>query len=365
MTTFEIIFLIGISLYFIELIVFTIGASVKFTKLKEEDLPTITVIVAARNEEDNIRDCLISLDNLIYPEDKIEIIIVDDHSTDKTGEIIKEFISDKNKFKVITPQESIGSLRGKTNALANAIKIAKGEVIMTTDADCTVSPMWAKTLASYYKEDVGFVGGYTTQEDKTLFKGMQAIDFIYLLTVAAGAINLKKPLSCIGNNMSYRKSAYDEVGGYKKLKFSVTEDFRLLMAINDLKKYKIIYPLDADGLVTSKACPDIKSLYWQKKRWGVGGAESDFIGYMVMFWGFLTHVCVLLTPFFFSESALYLCLLKFCIDYFFVAPVFKKLGLKLRISHFIAFELYFLIYVVLLPFIVLPNRTVKWKGREY
>lgn len=365
MTFFEAIFLIGISFYFIELIIFTIGAGYKFPKLKVEDFPVITVIVAARNEEENIIDCLNSLDKLDYPENKIEIIIVNDHSTDNTGMIIDSFISGKSKFKSIIPNESIGSLKGKTNALANAIKISKGEVILTTDADCIVSPTWAKTLASYYHADVGFVGGYTTQEDKTAFQGMQAIDFIYLLTVAAGTINLKKPLSCIGNNMSYRKSAYDEVGGYEKLKFSVTEDFNLLMAINDLKKYKIIYPLNAGGLVTSKACKDIKSLYWQKKRWGVGGVESDLIGYLVMFWGYLSNACILLTPFFFSTSALYLCLLKLCIDYFFLSPVFKKLKLKLRLSHFFAFEIYFIIYVLLLPFVVLLNRTVKWKGREF
>lgn len=365
MTLFEVIFTIGVSFYFIELIIFTIGAGYKFSKLKDEDLPDISIIVAARNEESNILDCLNSLDKLIYPDNKIEIIIVNDHSTDNTGEIIESFIADKRKFKAIIPHESIGALKGKTNALANAIKIAKGDVILTTDADCTVPPNWAKTLASYYLKDVGFVGGYTTQEDRTAFKGMQSIDFVYLLTVAAGTINLKKPLSCIGNNMSYRKSAYDEVGGYEKLKFSVTEDFNLLMAINDLKKYKIIYPMDAEALVTSKACPDVKSLYWQKKRWGVGGAESDFIGYMVMFWGFLSHICILLTPFFFSTSVLYLCLLKFCIDYFFVSPVFKKLNLKLRLSHFIAFEIYFIVYVVMLPFVVLPNRSIKWKGREF
>lgn len=365
MAFFEVFFLIIISLYFLELIIFSIGATFTFPKLKDEELPKISIIVAARNEEENILDCLESLNKLIYPDNRIEIIIVNDHSTDRTGAIINSFIIDKPKFKMLIPEEAIGSLKGKTNALANAIKICNGEVILTTDADCTVSPQWAKTLASYYQEDVGFVGGYTTQNDRTAFEGMQAIDFIYLLTVAAGAINLRKPLSCIGNNMSYRKSAYDEIGGYEKLKFSVTEDFNLLMAINNLKKYKIIYPLDSGGLVTSKACPDLKSLFWQKKRWGVGGAESDFIGYIVMLWGFLTHVCMLLTPFFFSTSALYLCLLKLCIDYFFVLPVYKRLNLKIRLSHFLAFEIYFIIYVVLLPFVVLPNRNIKWKGREF
>ena len=362
---FEIIFLISISLYFLQLIVFTIGAGKKYKKLPDDKLPSVTVVVAARDEEKNILDCLQSLDKLIYPDGKIEIIIVNDHSTDSTGKIIESFIKDKPRFKTLIPEGSIGSLRGKTNALANAIKISSGEVILTTDADCMVSPKWAKTIASYYKDDVGFVGGFTTQEDYSAFAGMQAIDFVYLLTVAAVSINLGKPLSCIGNNMSYRKSVYLEIGGYEGLPFSVTEDFNLLMAIHDMKLYKIIYPLDENALVTSKACPDWKTLYWQKKRWGVGGMKSDLIGYSVMAWGYIVHGAMLLLPFFFSLSVLYLSVFKILIDFYFVKPVFDKLKLKMRFSHFLAFELYFIVYVLILPFVVLPNRKVKWKGRTF
>ncbi len=362
---FEIIFVTVVSLYFLELIIFTVGTGRKYKKLNDEELPTLSVVVAARNEEDNILDCIMALNNLVYPDGKIEIIIVNDNSTDSTGSQIENFIKDKAKFKTITPSGSIGSLKGKTNALANAIKISNGEILLTTDADCIVSPTWAKTLASYYQDDVGFVGGFTTQYDRSTFEGMQAIDFVYLLTVAAGSINLGKPLSCIGNNMSYRRSAYLEVGGYESLPFSVTEDFKLLMAIHNLKKYKIIYPLDAKGLVTSKACPDWKTLFWQKKRWGVGGKESDLIGYFVLAWGYLSNAAILLTPFFFSPVALYLTIFKFGLDYFFVKPIFNKLKLKLRLVHFLAFEIYFILYVILLPFIVLTNKKVKWKGRTF
>lgn len=362
---FEIIFLIGISFYFLQLIIFTVGAGKKYKKIPDEKLPTVTVVVAARDEEKNILDCLHSLDKLIYPEGKIEVIIVNDHSTDSTGEIIESFIKDKPKFKTLVPEGSIGSLKGKTNALANAINISSGEVILTTDADCIVSPTWAKTIASYYLDDVGFVGGFTTQQDYSPFTGMQAIDFVYLLTVAAGSINLGKPLSCIGNNMSYRKSVYMEMGGYEGLPFSVTEDFNLLMAIHEMKRYKIIYPLDASALVTSKACPDWRTLYWQKKRWGVGGMKSDLIGYSVMAWGYIVHGAMLLLPFFFSLSVLYLIVFKILIDYYFVKPIFNKLKLRMRFTHFLAFELYFIIYVLILPFVVLPNRKVKWKGRTF
>ena len=118
------------------------------------------------------------------------------------------------------------------------------------------------------------VCGYTNQKERSLFDSVQDMDFIYLLTVAGGAINLGKPLSAIGNNMSYRKSAYQQTGGYANIPFSVTEDFQLLMAINKIPGGKIIYPADKNGVVTSEPCPNIKTLILQKRRWAVGGLKS-------------------------------------------------------------------------------------------
>ncbi len=362
---FEIIFLVVLSGYFIQSVLFVIGAAKRFPKIKEEDLPSATVIVAARNEEENILNCLESLEHLEYPEGKLEIIIVDDKSTDSTGKIIDDFIAGKEKFKKIVTKKEIGMLKGKTNALANAIDIAEGEIILTTDADCKVHPSWAKTVASYYQKDIGAVNGFTTQNASNGFSGMQAIDFIYLLTVASGTINLKKPISCIGNNMSYRKQAYEEVGGYENLPFSVTEDFNLLFSIYKLGKYKIILPLDSNTLITSKPCTNFKDLYHQKKRWSVGGLGVPFRGYIVMAWGFLTNLGILLTPLFFSPVWLYLAVFKIAIDFFVLYPVHKQLGISRNLKYFLYFQIYYTLYVIAIPFVLAAGRKVKWKGREY
>jgi len=363
---FEIIFLIILAIYFIFIAIIIVGASKTFPKLKDEDLPTVSIIVAARNEEENILECIQSLDKLEYPEGLIEIILADDNSTDATGKIIDEFISDKPKFSKIIPTKAKGKLKGKTLAIANAIEFVSNEIILTTDADCTVSPTWAKRLASYYIDDrVALVNGITNQFEIDNFSGMQSVDFIILLSTASGTINIGKPMSCIGNNMSYRKSVYEEVGGYENLKFSVTEDFRLLMAIDKLKKYKILYPIDKESLVTSKACSTVKELYHQKKRWSVGGLDSEPAGLALITSAFLTNLMMLLSIFFFSKAIIPLIVFKLLIDYFFIAPVFKKLELKLELKHFLIFELYYISYVVVMPFILIFTRKVIWKEREY
>ncbi len=362
---FELIFLIFIGLYFLQSFLFAAGASKKFPKLPEDELPIATVIVAARDEEQNIIDCMNSLDALEYPKGKLQIIIIDDNSSDNTPKIIEEFVEGKDRFLFLSTHEKKGKLKGKSNAIANAIDHATGEIILTTDADCTVSPTWVKTIASYYEADVAIVCGYTNQINGNAFSGMQDVDFIYLLGVAAGTMHIGQPLSCIGNNMSYRKSAYEEVGGYEALPFSVTEDSLLLLTIHRLKKYRLLYPLDAGALVTSKACPDANTLFRQKKRWGVGGLDSTLWGFSVMTTAFATHLLILLSPFFWSLNLIFFIFFKICIDLFFLFPIYKRLNLKFRFNHFFAFEIYYLIYVLLLPLVLLFDRKVKWKGRIF
>ncbi len=362
---FELIFLIVLCGYFIQSVLFLIGAKRKFPLIDDKELPTATVVVAARNEEKNILRCLNSLDKLIYPNGKLEILMVDDKSTDRTGEIIDNFIRGKERFKKIVTKEEIGKLRGKTNALANALEVAKGDIILTTDADCIVLPTWVYSTAKHYQKDVAAVNGYTTQDAFNSFSGMQSIDFIYLLTVAAGTTNLNIPITCIGNNMSYRRSAYKEVGGYEKLPFSVTEDFVLIRAIHKLRKYKIMFPFNPDGLVSSLPCENLSELYHQRKRWAVGGLKVPFRGYIIMLWGFLANLGILLTPFFFSPVWLYLVAFKICIDFFALYLIHKGLGIHRNLKYFFSFEIYYTINVLVIPFIVFLNRKVIWKGRKY
>jgi len=343
-----------------------IGAKKTFPQLTEGELPTVSVVVTARNEDKNILTCIESLDKLIYPEGKLEIIIVDDASTDATWSILNDFLKDKSIFKAIQLDENQSNkLKGKTRAMAEGIKIANGEIILTTDADCIVNPLWAKTIASYYVGNVGVVNGFTTQIVKNSFSGMQAIDFVYLLFIAAGIINLGKPISCIGNNMSFRKKAYVETGGFENLPFSVTEDFLLLNSIHKLKKYEVIYPLNRDSLVISKPASSFGELFNQKKRWAVGGIDTPPIGIGLMFWSFLTNLFLLLTPFFLSASWLYLAFFKVAIDFFVLLPVHQRLGLQKNLKYFPVFQIYYIIYVLILPFVVLLNKKVKWKDRVY
>lgn len=363
---FEIIFLILVSGYFIISTTLIIGAKKSYPQLPDEKLPSVSIIVAARNEEKNILACLESLNELIYPEGKLEIIIIDDASTDDTFKLASNFIHGKKKFRIIHLQENEQSvLKGKVRAMSEAIRLSTGEIILTTDADCVVNPLWAKTIVSYYSENVGVVNGFTSQNVNGAFSAMQAIDFIYLLFISSGTINFGKPVSCIGNNMSFRKKAYEEVGGFENLTFSVTEDFLLLNSIYKLKKYNAIYPLNKDSLVISKPASNLVELFRQKKRWAVGGIDAPLLGFLLMAWAFLTNLFVLASPLFYSAILIYLIVFKISIDLFVLYPLHQRLGLQKNLKYFLVFEIYYLVYVVILPLAILFSKKVIWKDRTY
>jgi hypothetical protein len=138
-----------------------------------------------------------------------------------------------------------------------------------------------------------------------------------------------------------------------------------LHAINKLGKYKIIHPLDKDTLITTSPNKNLKEIFNQKKRWAVGGSEAPPAGMFIMGWGFFTNLTLLLSPLFFSPVCLYLAAFKISMDYFLLYPVHKKLGLEKNLKHFLAFQFYYILYVVILPLALLINRKVKWKGRKF
>ncbi len=122
-------------------------------KPEQNELPFVSVIIAARNEEKNIGDCIQSIINQTYPQNKFEIIVTDDHSTDNTVSIIRAF--QKENIRVIHLSDFIESKKlnsYKKKSIETALQFAKGELIVTTDADCIAPPKWIETLSSFYEE---------------------------------------------------------------------------------------------------------------------------------------------------------------------------------------------------------------------
>ena len=327
--------------------------------------PAVSVLVAARNEEENIDRCLRALAALHYHGD-MEIIVIDDHSTDRTPEIMREWEQRVPHLRVMQPEGQVHGLRGKANAISQAIEQTRGEIILTTDADCVVPPAWVEETVARYDDRTGCVCGFTLIRTDSVFSGMQSLDWAYLMTIASAGVGWGYALSAVGNNMSFRRRAYDDVGGYQGVGFSVTEDFALFKAIAYTTDWKVRYPVNPGALVWSEPCADSTELFRQKRRWGRGGLDIPVLGFGIMSIGFLMNAAILLLPFFGIPAWAWLGTVigKSAGDLLLLTLPLRKFGLLRLLRYFPVFALYYVVYVTILPFAVLLGGRIVWKDRK-
>lgn len=239
---------------------------------------SVSVVVAARNEEQNIENLLSELVAQTYPSSKYEIIIVNDESEDKTGEIIDKFAKQYDNVKHIRAlSDTETGLTAKKNALNQGIRQSKGELILSTDADCHVKPTWIETTVSYFTEDIGMVVGFSQLGDKhyhySFFEKLQAVDFLILMAAAQGSINLCCPLAASGQNIAYRKSAFEAVDGFEKIKHRISgDDILLLQLIRKYTRWKIRFAPSENAFNWTQPEKTIKSFLNQRKRWASNGS---------------------------------------------------------------------------------------------
>jgi len=329
------------------------------------ELPKVSVVVAAKDEELHLRTCLESIVKLEYPEELIDIIVVNDQSKDSTPAIVDEIARSNPSVRRVDAVDKAG-MRGKANALAQGIDVANGEFVFLTDADCTVPPTWITGTLKYFRDEIGIVGGVTLISDVSRpVYGVQALDWDFLLTIGAGAATIRKPVACLGNNLVFRKKAYEEVGGYRKIKFSVTEDYALFKAIANSGKWSYCYPMDKLTLVQTLPVETLGEVFQQRKRWATGGKDTGLFGVLTLAPGFFFHWLLVLSLFFSPGMFVLFILLKLILESLFLIPTLRLYGRITHLNFIFNFEIYYLIYVAVLPFSVYFGKAITWKGRNY
>ncbi len=355
-------------LYAVQIGIFAIGAHRSRYDTDPSYRPSVSVIIAARNEAANIATCLDSLTLLTYPKEILEVIVVNDNSTDATAQIIEEYGRRHTFVRLCNATEDPnGNLHGKPNAVAQGADIARGDILLFTDADCTVPTGWVEETVKYYSnEKVGLVAGFTSLKWSNVFEAVQALDWFMLFSIAAATTRLKFPVTAVGNNLSVRRRAYDAVGGFRGIPFSITEDYALFHAITTRTGYTARFPTDAGTLVESRPCPSAGSLYRQKKRWFIGGADMNLKSIALFSTGFIFKTLLLLNLFVNGLASVLLpFVVKMIADVMVVRPALSRFGKTQLLMYLVPFEIYYIIYVVAFPPIVLLNRRVLWKGRNF
>lgn len=233
----------------------------------------ISIIIPARNEEENIEIAVRSAFNANYDKSRYEIVAVNDRSTDKTGEILDKLKQEMPNLIVLhLTEESKGKdLVGKAGALQLGIEASRGDLILLTDADCEINPEFINFYAKVFaNNDIKLALSYSLIKSKSIFDSIQAVEWFYLHTIASAGIGMNHHLGGYGNNMAFLRDIYFEVGGYRKNKFSVTEDFVLIRAIFNTGA-KIKYLMYNESSVLTMPMPDLNSYIEQHRRWALGG----------------------------------------------------------------------------------------------
>lgn len=333
----------------------------KYFVLNQEKWPKISVLLAVRDEEQNLSRCLDSLVIQKYPKDKLEILIGDDQSIDKTYDIAKSYEQKYDQVRVFKIENNLGTARGKANVIAQLAHKAKGDVFMITDADMHLPKVWARNmLKGLLHEKVGIVNGFTIVEGNNF----QNVDWIFALGMVKVIADRAEPVTGMGNNMLITRAAYESVGGYESLPFSVTEDFELFKAVTK-KGFRTIQMADYKALGITRPLPTIKKLLHQRKRWmkGAIGLKWPIIGLLLL--QALYFPAIIALAIFSPLSALFILLAKIITQTAFIKLIARHLRLRLSVLKIIGFEVYSAgLTMASCIFYLLPVR-IEWKRRKY
>ena len=329
--------------------------------------PKITIWIAARNEENNILNCLKSLEKVDYPTDFLQILIGNDNSNDNTFLVVSEYIKDKSQFQLIDIQSVINNQKGKANVLANLYEDSTGEYFLICDADVQVNPNWVKGMIANFEKDssIGHQVGITSIKGNEIWHHFQSIDWLHALTLLKIAADLKIPLTGLGNNSVVTRRAYEATGGYAKIPFSITEDFALFHEVVK-KGFGFKNTINQDVFNQTLPITTLKEFLHQRKRWMVGALQCPWWIVGLLFLQALFLPILLISGFMFSwKWAGIIWLIKWSNQTITVLPTIIKLKEFHLIKYLLLYEFYANWWQITMIFFYYSPVKVDWKGRIY
>ena len=265
---------------------------------------TFSILIPARNEEKNIGALLQSIINQNYPSSLWEVFVIDDFSTDNTPQIVNELGKRYLNIQLIELAKVLDGKQlnaYKKKAIETGVSLATKEWIVTTDADCTASPLWLQTLDAYIQEkNPVFVGGPVAfTNDGSLLQTFQCIDFMALQGITAAAVSAGLHAMCNGANLAYRKSVFAEVNGFRGIDNIASGDDMLLMnKIKEAYPNRMGYVFNPNSIIHTAPMPTLKSFLNQRIRWASKTNKYKDVSVIIVLWLVLSlNICLLILPF--------------------------------------------------------------------
>lgn len=335
----------------------------------------VSIIIAARNEEYTIAECLNFIICQDYPKNLFEIIVVDDHSSDatvKVVEAIQQQHPQQQQLHLIKLRDEEGIIAFKKRAIATAIRQAKGSLIVTTDADCRMGNQWLSTLVSYYEEEYPkmIIAPVCFNKEASLFEKLQTLEFSGLMVVSGASVYYNMPLMCNGANLAYEKKAFEAVHGFEGIDTIASgDDVLLMLKINKSYPKGVKFLKAKEAIVQTNAAASLKAFVQQRKRWASKSLVSNNkwiygVSVLVFATNFLLALTLLISVF--SHKFAYLFFLLFAIkslaDVLILSLATSFFNRKSLLGLLLPVQLFYVFYVVIIG-ISGGKGKYKWKGR--
>ncbi|WP_188462109.1 glycosyltransferase [Marivirga lumbricoides] len=330
----------------------------------EGELPFISILLAVRNEVHTVNFVLNSLEKLDYPADKFEVLMGDDGSDDGSTKILRAWDKETNNFFYVPIQANQYQLKAKANVLAQLADRAKGKYFMITDADVEVPASWISKHLACWKTGMGVQSGFSLVKTENFFSSMQMIDWGLALGMVKIVSGWKVPVTAVGNNMIVSREAYEAVGGFRNIPFSLTEDFALFQAVVQ-KGFAFQQLANEESMVKTNAIKGFWELLEQRKRWMSGAMQLPAFMKTLLIIQATYFPAMLVLIFINPLVAIPLFGLKLTLQSLFVNKILERLNQYMPLGHLFMFEFYSgFLSVALMVYYLLPL-PVKWKGRKY
>ncbi|MFI5134248.1 MAG: glycosyltransferase [Chitinophagales bacterium] len=335
----------------------------------------VSIIIPARNEAPNISLLLNDLLKQSYPDSLYEIIVVDDFSEDNTCQIVRAVDNPKIRLlqlkDFVTKEERIVSYKKK--AIEIAIANSSGELIVTTDADCSINENWLRTIVGFYEEKKCrmIVAPVLIKEEKNFFSKFQSLDLLGLLGITGATLRLNFPTMCNGANLAFEKKIFYEVNGYGGISENSSGDDMLLMhKIAERWSGGVKFLKNKEAIVFTSAQKTFSTFLMQRMRWT--SKSKSYSGWKIklnLLLIYLFNFSVLVSLFMaIINTGLWPVLLfqiatKFILDFIFLSEVTNFFDSRRLLWLFLPIEAMHVIYIVIVGFAGNFFRTI-WKGRR-
>jgi len=333
----------------------------------------VSVIIPARNETVNIANCIRSVLAQSYPSSLIEIIVVDDHSTDDTTEIAQALALAYTNVQLVKLNEPDANMAYKKRAIEAGIAKATGTLIITTDADCTHKKNWIETMVQYQeKTGAQFIAApvayITTNKLLSVF---QCLDFMTMQGITGASVNKRFHTMCNGANLAYTKASFEEVNGFTGIDNLPTGDDMLLMhKIYEQHPKEVLYLKSNAAIVSTHPAYSWNEFWQQRIRWASKAShynDKRIFAALLLVYIFNVWFLVMMVAAFFSWKWLVLLAVilvaKTLIERWFLQPVAAFFDMGKWLSWFPFLQPLHIVYVIISGWLGKFGKY-EWKGRE-